>query len=189
MSARAEVLSRIRTAIGAQAGNEGASAAAGDDGRSAGSAGEVPRGYRLHREVDHGELLDLLADRLADYRATVRRTTPGQLAAALGAALAQRGARCVVVPPGLDLPKLPTGVEAVADAEFTASELDTFDGAVTAAAVAIAETGTIILDGSPDQGRRTITLLPDYLPCASCARARSSPWCRKRSCGCARIGR
>jgi L-lactate dehydrogenase complex protein LldG len=165
VSARDEVLSRIRTAIGAQAGNEGAPAAAGDDGPSAGSSGEVPRDYRLHREADQGELLDLLADRLADYRATVRRTKPGQLAAAIGAALTQRGARRVVVPPGLDLPTLPTGVEAVADAEFAASELDTFDCAITAAAVAIAETGTIILDGSPDQGRRASTLLPDYLLC------------------------
>jgi L-lactate dehydrogenase complex protein LldG len=71
----------------------------------------------------------------------------------------------VVVPPGLDLPGLPAGVAAVADAQFTPAELDTFDGTITAAAVAIAETGTIVLDGSPDQGRRAISLVPDYLLC------------------------
>jgi L-lactate dehydrogenase complex protein LldG len=95
----------------------------------------------------------------------VRRTAPSQLAAAIGEALTQRGARRVVVPPGLDLPALPAGVEAVADAQFTPAELDIFDGTITAAAVAIAETGTIVLDGSPDQGRRAISLVPDYLLC------------------------
>jgi L-lactate dehydrogenase complex protein LldG len=110
-------------------------------------------------------LLDLLAGRLADYRAVVRRATPDRLAATIAEALVERGARRVVVPPGLDLPALPADVQAVADAAFTARELDGFDGAITAAAVAIAETGTIVLDGSPDQGRRAITLVPDYHLC------------------------
>ncbi len=150
MSARDEVLSRIRTAIG---------------GPADGGSGDVPRGYRLHRKAGPDELLALLADRLVGYRATVRRATDGDLAAAIGDALIQRGARRVVVPPGLDLPALPHGVEAIADDGFSAQELDGFDGAITAAAVAVAETGTIILDGSPDQGRRAITLVPDYHLC------------------------
>jgi L-lactate dehydrogenase complex protein LldG len=158
VSARDEVLARIRTAIGSAPGESG------EEGAST-HAGEVSHGYRLRRDADVGELLDLLADRLSDYKATVRRTAPGQLSAAIGEALTQRAARRVVIPPGLDLPTLPTGVEAVADAQFTATELDTFDGTITAVAVAIAETGTIILDGSPDQGRRAITLVPDYLLC------------------------
>ena len=158
MSARDEVLSRIRTAIGNAPGEGGQEDASTP-------AGEVPRGYRLRRDADPGELLDLLAGRLTDYKATVRRTAPSQLAAAIGEALTERGARRVVVPPGLDLPTLPAGAEAVADAQFTPAELDTFDGTITAVAVAIAETGTIILDGSPDQGRRAISLVPDYLLC------------------------
>ena len=158
MSARDEMLSRIRTAIGSPPGEEGEEGASARDGA-------VPRDYRLRRDADAGELLDLLAGRLTDYKATVRRTAPSQLAAAIGEALTQRGARRVVVPPGLDLPALPAGVEAVADAQFTPAELDTFDGTITAAAVAIAETGTIVLDGSPDQGRRAISLVPDYLLC------------------------
>jgi L-lactate dehydrogenase complex protein LldG len=36
---------------------------------------------------------------------------------------------------------------------------------VTAAAVAIAETGTIVLDGTAGQGRRAITLVPDLHVC------------------------
>jgi L-lactate dehydrogenase complex protein LldG len=110
-------------------------------------------------------LLDLLADRLADYRATVRRAGPGQLGEVMGRALADRGARRLVVPPGLDLPPLPAGVAAVTDDGLPPSALDGFDGAITEAAVAIAETGTIVLDGSPGQGRRAISLVPDYHLC------------------------
>ncbi|HUK68829.1 MAG TPA: LUD domain-containing protein [Streptosporangiaceae bacterium] len=160
MSARDEVLSRIRAAVGANAG-----APPGGDSLAAGTSGEVPRDYRIRREASEGELIDLLADRLVGYRATVRRTSQAELAAAIREALTQRRARRVVVPPGLDLPALPPGVQAVADDGFSAQELDGFDGAITAAAVAVAETGTIILDGSADQGRRAITLVPDYHLC------------------------
>lgn len=73
----------------------------------------------------------------------------------------------MVVPPGLDLSQaaLPGGIEVVIDHDLSAAELDAFDGVITGAAVAIAETGTIVLDGSPGQGRRAITLVPDYHLC------------------------
>jgi len=69
------------------------------------------------------------------------------------------------VPSGLALPALPDGVVTVTDAGLSPHDLDGTDGVITAAAVAIAETGTIILDGSPDQGRRAISLVPDYHLC------------------------
>jgi L-lactate dehydrogenase complex protein LldG len=71
----------------------------------------------------------------------------------------------VVVPSGLGLPELPPGVEAVPDDGLAPQDLDALDGVITGAAVAIAETGTIVLNGSPDQGRRAITLVPDYHLC------------------------
>ena len=112
------------------------------------------------------ELLDLLAGRLTDYRALVHRATPATLADEISAALRRRQARRVVVPPALRLP-LPDFVTATADTPpfLSAAELDAFDGVITRAAVAIAETGTIVLDGSPDQGRRAISLVPDYHLC------------------------
>ncbi|WP_245873867.1 LUD domain-containing protein [Streptomyces phaeoluteigriseus] len=81
--------------------------------------------------------------------------------------LAARGARTVLVPPGLDPGWLATtDAERVADtAGSTPYELDRVDSVVTACAVAVAETGTIVLDCSPDQGRRRITLVPDHHIC------------------------
>ncbi len=158
MSAREEVLGRIRAALGPDR-------AAGPGAAPPGSpAGPAPA-YRTAGQLTRAELLDLLAERLADYRAHVQRVGPGGLAGAISAALAERGARRVVIPPGLDLPPLPGGVEAIADTGLSAAELDAADGVITEAAVAIAETGTIVLDGSPGQGRRAITLVPDYHLC------------------------
>ena len=147
MTGRAEVLRRIRLAL---------STPSTDD------AADVT--YRQHGDVTGVALLDLLASRLSDYRALVRRATPLTVAAEVSAALAQRGVRTVVVPPGLDVP-LPAFAEVTVDDGLSAAELDTFDGVVTAAAVAIGETGTIVLDGAPNQGRRAISLVPDYHLC------------------------
>ncbi len=120
-------------------------------------------------------LLDLLAGRLIDYRSQVRRTTAAQLLDTVRAALAERGARRVVLPPGLDLPGLDQpqpgqsgsldATELVTDGGLSAQELDQADGVITRAAVAIAETGTIVLDAGPGQGRRALSLIPDYHLC------------------------
>ena len=163
MSARDEVLARIRQANAAAGVPAAASVPA-----AAGPPGDAPA-YRTQGERDLAGRLDLLADRLTDYRASVLRCTPGGLAAEVAAALAARGARRVVVPPGLD-PDLLAG----ADAQVTVdgqpetlgpAALDAMDAVVTGAAVAVAETGTIVLDASPGQGRRAITLVPDYHLC------------------------
>jgi L-lactate dehydrogenase complex protein LldG len=101
--------------------------------------------------------VDLFVERCADYRAVVERCTPDQLADRVAAAVEGR----VVVPAGL-------GVEvadAVVDDGFTAAELDRIDTVVTNASVAIAETGTIVLDHGAGQGRRALTLVPDRHVC------------------------
>jgi len=147
VSAREEVLGRIRTALGPDR-----------------HAAPVPDGYRTQAGLSPAELLDLLAERLSDYRAIVRRAEPARLPEVAAGALAERGARRLVVPPGLDLPGL-DGVDLVEDDGLSARELDRFDGVITNAAVAIAETGTIILDGSAGQGRRALSLIPDYHLC------------------------
>jgi L-lactate dehydrogenase complex protein LldG len=165
--ARAEVLARIRQANAVAARDPGAPPAPSATGSP---------GYRTAGQRDRAELLDLLTDRLTDYKATVRRTTAAGLAAEIAAALGERDARRVVVPPGLDPDLLDPAVLARAEVEtvtdggpggvtLSPAELDGLDGTVTGAAVAIAETGTIVLDGSPGQGRRAISLVPDYHLC------------------------
>jgi L-lactate dehydrogenase complex protein LldG len=173
VSARDEVLARIRRANAAAARDPAGQPAPEP------AAGPVPPAYRCRGDRTAAELMDLLAGRLADYRASVVRATAAELPGAIAAALGRRGARRVVVPAGLSLPGVPNvaalaaivpDVETVADDGLTAGQLDGFDGAVTAAAVAIAETGTIVLDAAaPDQGRRAISLVPDYHLCGPSA--------------------
>lgn len=116
-----------------------------------------------------GPTLDVLVDRLEDYQALVRRVRREDLAGQIAAALERRGVRRVVVPSGVPETWFAgTSVERVADSRQdprSLSELDAVDGVVTGCAVAVAESGTIVLDGEPDQGRRSVTLVPDYHLC------------------------
>lgn len=105
-------------------------------------------------------LLQCFVDRVRDYRATVDVCRSGDLAAYVREALGHAGR--VVVPDelGLDL-----GERVVPDHALTATDLDEIDAVVTRAAVGIAETGTIVLDHGPDQGRRALSLVPDLHVC------------------------
>ncbi|MCE7079310.1 LUD domain-containing protein [Streptomyces sp. ST2-7A] len=130
----------------------------------------VPREYLVSHLPEAPDrpaaLTDLLAENLADYRALVHRVDPDGLPALIARLLTERGARSVVAPPGVPDAWLPEGVVRVPDDPAgTAAELDAVDAVVTGCALAIAETGTIVLDGSPDQGRRRITLIPDHHLC------------------------
>ncbi|WP_224273485.1 LutC/YkgG family protein [Nocardioides lacusdianchii] len=116
---------------------------------------EVPAAPRV---PDRGDLVALFVERVEDYRAVVTRCAPDEVDQVVRDVL---GSARAVVPPdlGLDLPG------AVVDDVFTATELDAYDAVVTRAAVGIAETGTVVLDHQPDQGRRAITLVPDLHVC------------------------
>ncbi|MEU0218636.1 lactate utilization protein C [Streptomyces sp. NPDC006265] len=128
----------------------------------------VERDYlREHGQRSAAETVDLLAENLADYRAIVHRCADEELAELITRLLAERGSRTVLGPPGLPPHWLrESDATQVHDrAASTAHELDRVDSVVTGCAVAIAETGTLVLDGSPDQGRRRITLVPDHHIC------------------------
>ncbi|MGW3296496.1 LutC/YkgG family protein [Streptomyces xiamenensis] len=150
MSAREMVLARVRRALADVPREE--------------TPDQVPvmRDYLAsHSPADP---VGMLAEHLADYRALVHHTDEAGLPALIGGLLTARGARSVVVPQGLPAAWLVAdGVRQVPDTvELTAAELDAVDSVVTGCAVAIAETGTIVLDGGPAQGRRRITLVPDH---------------------------
>jgi L-lactate dehydrogenase complex protein LldG len=146
-TARDEVLGRIRTALG-----------------PAPSQGTTPRAYRTAGEHGPGSpaLVELLTDRLVDYRATVVATTEPELPEAVARVLDERGLRRVVAPDGVPEAWL-DGADVLRDGAGTlaVAELDGADAVVTGCAVAVAETGTIVLDAGPDQGRRALTLVPD----------------------------
>jgi len=152
VSARDEILARVRTALGDRPTPE-------PTRRDYRTADRAP-------ELAPEELLDLLVDRLVDYRALVRRCAPDEVAGTLATALAERRARRVLVPDGFPqawLAEAEAGVERVGDdPPLPAAELDRLDGVLTTCAVAIAETGTIVLDAGPGQGRRALSLVPDY---------------------------
>lgn len=128
----------------------------------------VPRDYlREHGERTAEETVELLAENLADYRAVVHRCAEADLPALIARRLAARGAKSVLVPDGL-APSWLTAADPVHvpdRADSTPYELDAVDSVVTGCAVAIAETGTLVLDGGPGQGRRRITLVPDHHIC------------------------
>lgn len=183
MSAREDVLNRIRAALG---GSGVGTTAAGRVG-TAPAAVEVPREYRSAGEHSPGStaVVDQLVDRLVDYKAHVHQVSSAELPETIAALLLElSGPRPgipgpgsdnsvvgVVVPSGLDdgwLAGLPSDVVVrrdTPDAPLSALDLDALDAVVTAARVACSETGTIVLDGETDQGRRAISLVPDVHLC------------------------
>ncbi|WP_241833065.1 LutC/YkgG family protein [Streptomyces caatingaensis] len=128
----------------------------------------VARDYlRVHGRRSPAESAALLAAHLADYRARVHRCGADGLPRLLRDLLAERGARRVVVPAGPPEEWLAGApVERVPDSPaLTPYDLDAVDAVVTGCALAIAETGTLVLDGGPGQGRRRVTLVPDHHIC------------------------
>lgn len=163
MSARDDVLTRVRDALG-----------------SSPPPGSVPRDYRRvdGRPPGDPELVELLVDRLLDYRASVRRCSEADLAHTVSTALLDRGVAGLVVPGGIPTQWIAGWLGSVAGAggaggahvlgdspPLSLAQLDDSDGVLTGCAVAIADTGTLVLDAGPDQGRRALTLVPDYHLC------------------------
>lgn len=155
MSAREDIMSRIKSAL-----------------RDAPETPVVPREYRRSSNMSAEQRLEQLVDRLVDYKANVFLTPADEAPARLAELLT--GAASIVVPHGLpeswlSAVKNDAGTLAVhvdsPERRLTTAELDAVDAVVTAAAVAVSETGTIMLDGGDDQGRRVISLVPDRHIC------------------------
>ncbi|GAA1939964.1 LutC/YkgG family protein [Nocardioides marmoribigeumensis] len=155
MNAREEILGRVRAAL------EGAPPPPVVEPRSVVEPrAVVEQGAQRPISRDHSatDLVDLFAERVADYTATVHRCTADEVEAVLTELL---GDRTTVVPPGFDR-AVPHPVE---DTGLTPTELDGIDAVVTMATLGIAETGTIVLTHGPGQGRRALSLVPDLHVC------------------------
>ena len=143
MSARQEILARIATALGDRS-----------------SIPATPRDYHQAGTTTTADLVGLFEERVRDYRAAVRRCAPSEIAGTIARALADRGANRVVVAHDLPSGWLPDGIRD--EPPLSTDELDQLDAVLTTCALAIAETGTIVLDHGPGQGRRALTLVPDH---------------------------
>jgi L-lactate dehydrogenase complex protein LldG len=144
-AAREAILERVRSALGPGV-----------------AVPEIPRRYRGPRVDDSS--VDRFCERVAEYRASVTRIAASELADTIARLCRERGARRIAVPRGG--PEALDGVDVVVDdPPLTPAALDELDGVLTGCALAIAETGTIVLDGGERSGRRALTLVPDWHIC------------------------
>jgi L-lactate dehydrogenase complex protein LldG len=128
----------------------------------------VERGYRTEEEAAREETVARFAERTAEYDAQVHRVAHDELPGAIEETLKRRGVKRLFVPPYLPRDWVPEGIQILPDAarsRLTNQELDESDGVLTGCAFGIAQTGTIVLDAGRAQGRRALTLLPDYHLC------------------------
>ena len=163
-AARTEILRRVRAAL-----HEQPEASA----ETIGAEWElIPRNYQRAATLSHEEVLEMLEDRLRDYDAHVERVKAADLGAALERLLKGRTTRRLLLPEGFAEvlsegfgQSLPQGFEFVTDRALAAEQIDGLEGVITTAQVAIAATGTLVVQNVPGQGRRAATLIPDYHLC------------------------
>jgi L-lactate dehydrogenase complex protein LldG len=140
VSARDEILSRIRAALADRP-----------------TTPPIPRAYRLAGALPVD--VELFAERVTDYQATVHRVAAADVASAIATLVGQRR---VAVPDGFPAEWLPPNLNAARE-PLTTIDLDHTDGTISTCTLAIADTGTVVLDAGPGQGRRALSLVPDYL--------------------------
>ncbi len=122
----------------------------------------VPRAYL---RGEQGDPVERFVERASEYRADVRHVAGAELATSIGEVCRERGIERLGVPPDLPPDWVPHDVEAVPAQQLDPRELDALGAALTGCALAIAETGTIVLDTGPRQGPRALTLVPDHHLC------------------------
>ncbi len=152
MNAREEIFSRIRTALA--------------DVTEPDPALDVPIEWVYQRPTPMADVLDRFVETVEDYKALVVRVPAAEVPTRVATLLRGAEVSSVVLPAGID-PTWRTAIVAAGievredDPPLDRMELNEIDAVVTAAAVGVAETGTIILDHAADQGRRALTLVPD----------------------------
>ena len=125
----------------------------------------VPRDYLTADPSPGGEMIGQFIERVSEYKATVSRVSAAGLPAAIARACEAKAIKRLVVPADLPGGWAPEGVVLLSEPGLTIDQLESSDGVLTACALGIAQTGTVVLDAGPGQGRRAITLLPDYHLC------------------------
>jgi L-lactate dehydrogenase complex protein LldG len=148
--ARQQILNRIRRAT---------------SGGSAAAYSDLPRNYIRRGSLDEAARLSLMVERLQEYDADVVECTPDDLAACITDRLQASGKHTFVAPPGLPVEWLAADFDWKIDHGLTHAEIEACDGVVTACFAGVADSGTIVLHHSASEGRRILTLLPDWHLC------------------------
>jgi L-lactate dehydrogenase complex protein LldG len=152
---RARILSSIRMALGTSPTPEAVGA----------GYGSIARTYTQTGELDQGALLELFKERLLEYDAGVYHAPMDAISDRVAEMLTKRGKHGLAMPTGVPPAWLPEGfVFAEADG-YDAYQLDKTEGVLTGCTVAIAETGSIVLQNAAAQGPRMLSLVPDYHLC------------------------
>jgi L-lactate dehydrogenase complex protein LldG len=126
---------------------------------------DLPRNYIHRGRLGRAALLQLMVERLREYGADVTETNSAELLAAIAEQIRKSGRRTFIVPPGLQLDWPRTGARFKVDRDLPHDEIESCDGVITAAFAGIADSGTIALHHSAAEGRRVISLLPDWHLC------------------------
>ncbi len=153
-AARQAILSRIRS-----------SHPQGSPASSAANYAGIERSYNRVGKLDDDRKLDLLEERLLEYDARVHRVSHATLPAVIAASIRERGAARMAIPFGLPQTWLPATIPFTEAGHLSALELNDFDGFLSGCTVAIALTGTIVLQNAAAQAPRRLSLIPDYHLC------------------------
>lgn len=125
----------------------------------------LPRNYIQRGTLDDDARVRLMIERLREYDAEVVVCRPDELPATIAAELKRSGRRSFAAPTGLRKDWLADGFDWKIDDGLETSEIERADGVVTAAFCGVADSGTIVLHHGPQEGRRILTLLPDWHLC------------------------
>ncbi len=148
--ARQQILDRIRSAT---------------TGGAPSSYPELPRDYTHRGHLDRNACIALTVERLREYDAEVVECAPGDLIACITDCLHKSGKRTFVAPSGLSAEWMIPGFSWKVDKDLSHAAIEASDGVVTACFAAVADSGTIVLHHSPTEGRRVVSLLPDWHLC------------------------
>lgn len=154
-AARVAILESIRTSLGAQS----------TPAQIAEEYAALPRDYKRSSTLDSSALLDLFQNRLEEYDAGVYRTTSAQIAATIAGIVESRKRHSLAIPEGVPTAWLPQEIRFEDATSFDAYRLDAVEGVLTGCTVAIAETGSMVLQNATAQGPRILSLVPDYHLC------------------------
>jgi L-lactate dehydrogenase complex protein LldG len=152
---RAAILSGIRRSLGASATPSAIAA----------EYAAIARTYTKASGSDAHAIVELFADRLREYDAGVYHASEELVPGTVAEILALRGKRSLVIPASLPEKWLPKGVAFEEADLLDAYQLDRTEGVLSGCTVAIAETGSIVLQNAPAQGPRILSLVPDYHLC------------------------